>query len=435
MKTVILGAGPAGLSAAYHLKSKHVLIEKEDRVGGLARSIEKDGFIFDFAGHIFFTKNRYADSLVRKLLDKNILFHNRNAWVFSKDTFTRYPFQANTFGLPKEVVKECVIGVIEASTNGKSGKAPKHFKEWIVKTFGGGIAKHFMLPYNKKVWATPLDKMTYEWIENRVMTPKIEEVLDGALESKQVNFGPNSRFAYPLYGGCQALVDSFLPHLKHTDLLLCSKVVNIDTKKKIVLLESDKEVKYESMISTLPLPELINLCKKVPAEVAKTAQELMYSSVYCVNLGIDHTKITDKNWIYYPEEDVVFQRLFIQSNASPNVAPIGKSSITAEISHSKFKPVSKKGLIERVIKDLIKTRFLEKKDQIIFADILDIKYGYIIFEKNRQRKLNRIKSFLRNNGILVAGRFGEWEYYNMDHAILSGKKAAKEIKSKSTSKN
>jgi UDP-galactopyranose mutase len=78
---------------------------------------------------------------------------------------------------------------------------------------------------------------------------------------------------------------------------------------------------------------------------------------------------------------------------------------------------------------------LEKKDQIIFADILDIKYGYIIFEKNRQRKLNRIKSFLRNNGILVAGRFGEWEYYNMDHAILSGKKAAKEIKSKSTSKN
>lgn len=427
MQTLILGAGPAGLSAAYHLKNKHILIEKEDRVGGLARSIEKDGFIFDFAGHIFFTKDRYANALVKKLLSKNIHFQNRDAYIYSKNTYTRYPFQANTFGLPKEVVMECVLGVMEASKNGKNGKNPKHFKEWIVNTFGAGIAKHFMIPYNKKVWATPLEKMTYEWIANRVMTPKIEEVLEGALESRPVTFGTNSRFAYPLYGGCQALADSFLPHLKHTDLLLSSEVVNIDTKKRLVILKSGKEVKYESIISTLPLPEIINLCGKVPKEVKKAARELMFTSVYCLNIGIDHPKITGKNWIYYPEEDVTFQRLFIQSNASPNVTPRGKSSITAEISYSKFKPVSKNGLAERVINDLIKTRFIQNKNQVILTDLLDLKYGYIIFEKDRLKKVNRIKKFLRSKGILAAGRFGEWEYYNMDHAILSGKRAAEKI--------
>ena len=430
MQTLILGAGPAGLSAAYHLKNKHLLIEKEDRVGGLARSIEKDGFIFDFAGHIFFTKDRYANTLVKKLLGKNIHFQNRNAWVFSKDTFTRYPFQANTFGLPREVVMECMLGVIEASKNGESGKPPKHFKEWIIKTFGAGIAEHFMFPYNKKVWATPLEKMTYEWIANRVMTPKIKEVLEGALESRPVTFGPNSRFAYPLYGGCQALADSFLPCLKHTDLLLNSKVVNVDTERRMITLKNGKEFEYKTMISTLPLPEIIKLCKKIPKEVRKAARELMFTSVYCLNIGIDHPKITDKSWIYYPEEDVTFQRLFIQSNASPNVVPHGKSSVAAEISYSKFKPISKEGLIERVINDLLKTRFIENKNQVILTDLLDLKYGYIVFEKNRQKKVNKIKNFLREKGIHVAGRFGEWEYYNMDHAILSGKKAAEEISKK-----
>tara|TARA_B100000315_G_scaffold213773_1_gene211903 strand:+ start:13009 stop:14316 length:1308 start_codon:yes stop_codon:yes gene_type:complete len=427
MQTLILGAGPAGLSAAYHIKNKHILIEKEDRVGGLARSIEKDGFIFDFAGHIFFTKDRYANALVKKLLSKNIHFQRRDAYIYSKNTYTRYPFQANTHGLPKEVILECVLGVIEASRNGKGGKTPKHFKEWIVNTFGRGIAKHFMIPYNKKVWATPLEIMTYEWIENRVMTPKIEEVLEGALESKRVDFGPNSRFAYPLYGGCQALADSFLSNLKQTELLLNSKVINVDTEKRIITLKNYKKIEYDAMISTLPLPEIIKLCTKVPTEVKKAAQELLFTSVYCLNIGIDHPKITDKNWIYYPEEDVTFQRLFIQSNASSNVAPQGKSSITAEISYSKFKPVSKNGLVEKVINDLIKTGFIHNKNQVILTDLLDLKYGYIIFKKDRLKKVNRIKNFLQSKGILVAGRFGEWEYYNMDHAILSGKEAAENI--------
>ena len=236
-----------------------------------------------------------------------------------------------------------------------------------------------------------------------------------------------SRFAYPLYGGCQALADSFLPHLKNTDILLNSEVINVDTEKRVITLKDGKEVEYQSMISTLPLPEIIKLCTKVPTEVKKAAQELLFTSVYCLNIGIDHPKITDKNWIYYPEEDVTFQRLFIQSNASSNVAPQGKSSITAEISYSKFKPVSKNGLVEKVINDLIKTGFIHNKNQVILTDLLDLKYGYIIFKKDRLKKVNRIKNFLQSKGILVAGRFGEWEYYNMDHAILSGKEAAENI--------
>jgi len=438
-KTVILGAGPAGLSAAYHLKGESLLIEKEDRVGGLARSKEIEGFVFDYAGHIFFTQDKYAFKLFKKLLKDNINFRNRDAWVYSKNIYTRYPFQANTYGLPKDVIMECIIGLIDATLrqaqdNG-NGKVPEHFEDWMGATFGKGIVKHFMKPYNQKVWAFPLNKMTYEWIADRVMMPDVNEVIEGALESRKVEFGPNSKFAYPLKGGSQAFADSFIPHLKKTEILLNSEVVGIDIKEKVITIRQSpvrnkKEIGYEKVISSLPLPLLISLCNKVPKAVKRAAEELEFTSVYCVNLGINHPEITEKTWIYYPEKDIAFQRLFVQSNASPYVVPKGKSSITAEISYSKFKRIGKEGLIERVIDDLLKIKFIQKASDIVVSDLLDIKYGYIIFERERKRKVDIIHKFLRENNIIPVGRFGEWEYYNMDHSILSGKRAAEEMNSR-----
>ena len=442
----IIGAGPAGLSAAYHLgstgspyKGNSILIEKEDRVGGLARSKEIEGFVFDYAGHIFFTQDKYAFKLFKKLLKNNINFRNRDAWVYSKDVYTRYPFQANTYGLPKGVIMECIIGLIDATLrqaqdNG-NGKVPEHFEDWMGATFGKGIVKHFMKPYNQKVWAFPLNKMTYEWIADRVMMPDVKEVIEGALESRKVEFGPNSKFAYPLKGGSQAFADSFIPHLKKTEILLNSEVVGIDIKEKVITIRQSpvrnkKEIGYEKVISSLPLPLLISLCNKVPKAVKRAAEELEFTSVYCVNLGINHPEITEKTWIYYPEKDIAFQRLFVQSNASPYVVPKGKSSITAEISYSKFKRIGKEGLIERVIDDLLKIKFIQKASDIVVSDLLDIKYGYIIFERERKRKVDIIHKFLRENNIIPVGRFGEWEYYNMDHSILSGKRAAEEMNSR-----
>ena len=439
-KTAILGAGPAGLSAAYHLgstgspyKGNSILIEKEDRVGGLARSKEIEGFVFDYAGHIFFTQDKYAFKLFKKLLKDNINFRNRDAWVYSKNIYTRYPFQANTYGLPKDVIMECIIGLIDATLrqaqdNG-NGKVPEHFEDWMGATFGKGIVKHFMKPYNQKVWAFPLNKMTYEWIADRVMMPDVNEVIEGALESRKVEFGPNFKFAYPLKGGSQAFADSFIPHLKKTEILLNSEVVGIDIKEKVITIRQSpvrnkKEIGYEKLISSLPLPLLISLCNKVPKAVKRAAEELEFTSVYCVNLGINHPEITEKTWIYYPEKDIAFQRLFVQSNASPYVVPKGKSSITAEISYSKFKRIGKEGLIEKVIDDLLRIKFIQKASDIVVSDLLDIKYGYIIFERERKRKVDIIHKFLRENNIIPIGRFGEWEYYNMDHSILSGRGGA-----------
>src|SRR5262249_53136854 len=159
----------------------------------------------------FFTNDKYVDSLFRDILKDNFHEQQRESWVYLYDAYQRYPFQANLYGLPPEVIKECLLGVIEASRhaghtdngnmngNGNGHAAPPaNFVEWCYRTFGAGITEHFMIPYNRKVWGIDPDRMSSDWINGRVLTPSLDEVIEGALRRGRPDMGPNARFGYPL---------------------------------------------------------------------------------------------------------------------------------------------------------------------------------------------------------------------------------------------
>ncbi len=113
-ETIVIGAGPTGLSAAYHLGEDSILLEQNHRVGGWCRSIEENGFTFDYAGHIMFSNEPYVHQLYQMLLGDNVHWQDREAWIFSKNVYTRYPFQGALYGLPPQVIKECIVGAVEA---------------------------------------------------------------------------------------------------------------------------------------------------------------------------------------------------------------------------------------------------------------------------------------------------------------------------------
>ena len=131
INTVIIGAGLSGLSAAYHLNSDYKIVEESSRIGGLCKSDFIDGFTFDYAGHVIHTKNKYVEKLVKKLLGKNIRKIKRNSWIYSYDTFTRYPYQCNLFGLPSDIIKECLIGYIKSKYDRRDMNV-KTFEDWII---------------------------------------------------------------------------------------------------------------------------------------------------------------------------------------------------------------------------------------------------------------------------------------------------------------
>ncbi|MDQ3189950.1 MAG: NAD(P)-binding protein [Pseudomonadota bacterium] len=441
--TLIVGAGPTGLAAAYHLGAGSLLVEREATVGGWCRSIVDNGFTFDHAGHIMFSNDPYVLSLYETLLGDNVHWQNREAWIFSKDVYTRYPFQGSLYGLPPKVLKECIMGAIEArfgpSNDRKDAKgddarkpvgtvAPANFLEFIHKVWGGGIAKHFAIPYNRKLWAVPLETMETSWLGGRVPLPDLEQMIEGALEPTPAPMGPNARFGYPLRGGFQALMDGFLPHLAGT-LMLNTSVTSVLPKRRVAILSDGRKVRYDSLISTMPLPALISACgDEAPAEIRVAARALRYVSVRCVNFGIARENVTDKHWIYYPE-DTVFHRIFVQGNASPHCNAPGGFGFTCEITYAPSKPLPVDGaqLIELARQDCVRVGMLRDDDVILAANQVDMPCAYVVYDHARHANVELIRKWLSSFGITLAGRYSEWEYYNSDHAFIAGKRAAESV--------
>lgn len=427
--TIILGAGLAGLSAAYHLKGEYEIYEKELRVGGLCRTENLGGFQFDYAVHILYSSDAYAAHLIRGLLGDNFTAQAKSAWVYSKGVLTPFPFQANTYGLPVEVVKECILGLIRARYEGNSHGPPRDFEGWVLRTFGEGIARHFMLPFNRKLWAIPLRQMTHEWIADRVLQPELEEVLEGALREQSKIFGPNAQFWYPREGGMEALPRAFLPHIR--GLHLESEVVEISPREKRIRLRNGEIRPYRRLIFSLPLPALLDLIEDLPPQVRRATAVLEHNTILAVNLGVEREAISDKHWIYYPEERFVFHRISLPMNFSPSMAPAGKSSITVEIATSRHKPVEREGLVDRVIENLVEAGILKDKGEVSVTQVLELTPAYVIYTHPHRESVSLVHGFLRENDIYPCGRFGDWEYLNMDHAILSGKRAAEEVNARS----
>ena len=450
---VIIGAGPTGLSAAYHLGEDSLLLEKNDTLGGWCRSIEDKGFTFDYAGHIMFSNDPYVHRMYSLLLSNNVHWQEREAWVYSKETYTRYPFQGALYGLPPEVIKECIVGAIEARFGSmareKMGQAgtsttggfssmlplldikgePRNFEEFIYKVWGAGIAKHFAIPYNTKLWTLPLNEMETSWLGGRVPLPDLEEMLDGALHPVPKPMGPNFRFGYPLHGGFQALMDGFNSRLRG-NVATGAKVASVSPRQKTVLLEDGRRFQYQTLISTMPLPELIAaIGNEAPAPIRTAARGLRHISIRNVNIGVGRANITNKHWLYLPEDSVA-HRVFIQGNASPYCNPAGGFGLTCEISYSDLKPLPCEGaeLIQRCIDDCIKIGLIKPGDRIITANELDMPHAYVIYDHTRARNVATIRTWLESNDIIPAGRYGEWEYYNSDHALLAGKQAAEKVR-------
>ncbi|HEY0061888.1 MAG TPA: NAD(P)-binding protein [Telluria sp.] len=458
VQTAIIGAGPTGLSAAYHLGEGALLLEKNASVGGWCRSLNDHGFTFDHAGHIMFSNDPYVLKLYDMLLGPNLHWQDREAWVYSKNVYTRYPFQGALYGLPPKVISECSVGAVEARHGSvdASGKATQcvvkpvedccadgsadvantatiaprrqetqNFEEFIYKVWGKGIAKHFAIPYNRKLWTVPLDEMETSWLGGRVPLPDLEQIIEGALEPVGKPMGPNARFGYPLAGGFQALMSGFLPHIKGR-IEMNAAAAQLLPREHVLVMADGSRYRYEHLVSTMPLPELVALIgDAAPQEVQRAAQGLRHISVRCVNLGVARENITDKHWIYYPE-DTIFHRIFVQGNASPHCNPPGGFGLTCEISYSPWKPLPLDGqaLIDRCIADCVAVGMLKPDDRMITTQQVDMPYAYVVYDHARAANVAIVKAWLARHDIVLAGRYSEWEYYNSDHAFLAGKKAA-----------
>lgn len=425
-RILILGAGLAGLSTAWHLQRKGIdcqIFEKESLTGGLCRSKKIDGFTFDTSGHLLHFKHRYTFNLINNLLGDNLVEHQRNAWIYSYDRYTPYPFQANLYGLPSSIIKECLLGFIEASFNGHlKKKKGLNFLDWINQTFGTGIARYFMVPYNTKFWTVSPRELTCEWLDGFIPVPSLDQLIEGTIKESQEQFGYNLHFWYPKKGGINQLSLALADQTKHI-YTNCS-VTEIDLAKKEIKITSGNKERFDYLISTIPLPEMLRLIKGLPSDVISSFRRLRWNSIFNLNLGIERKNFDGRHWVYFPQKEICFFRIGFFNNFSPYSAPSGKSSLYIEVSYSEDRPIDKSNIMLRIQEDLKNIGMLTKNEQICIQDINDIKYGYPIYDKNYSVVRNKILKFLLKNNIIPCGRYGSWRYMSMEDVLLDGKNIA-----------
>lgn len=444
-KIIILGGGPTGLGAAWRLHEAGCadweLFEKESHVGGLSSSYVDDrGFTWDLGGHVVFSHYDYFDWVLDSVLQDQWVEHVREAWIWMRGRFIPYPLQNNIRHLPTQELLECLEGLLDVRDG--AAPPPATFADWILRSFGPGLARVFMTPYNRKVWATEPAQLGTQWVGERVATVDLKRVLRNVIEGRDdLGWGPNATFRFPLHGGTGRILEAIAQRLPPERLCLNTEAIEIDAQARTVRLSDGRTIPYDRLITTLPLDLFLGKISSLESQISHPALRhgLRYSSTHAIGVGLDGPvpePLAGKCWMYFPEPELPFYRVTVFSNYSPNNVPRpGRQwSLMAEVSEAAATRAAQGGLtcdevVGQTLDGLKVARLIAPDAPVTSLWHKRVEHGYPTPVIERDRVLAEIEPMLSERGILSRGRFGAWKYEvgNMDHSFMQGVEAADRI--------
>ena len=422
VSVAVLGGGLTGLSASLHLGRagvSHRLFERESVAGGHAVTLSEQGFSFDRTGHLLHLRDQAMQALATELLPAaQYRKIQRKSAVFSHGVYTRYPFQANTLGLPPEVAYECLSGFLAAHFASDKPE-PHSFADFCQIHFGAGISKHFMLPYNARLWGVSPNDITSEWCQRFVPLPQLEDVLRGAVGATAPELGYNTSFWYPERG-----MGSFSEALAaRTPVELSKAPERIDLERRVLVFKGE-EVPFDVLVSSIPLPSLLKLLSHLPDAVAEAASRLRSTHLHYFDLGLGVPNPNPYHWIYVPEAKYPFYRVGCYSHFSNKLAPPGKSSLYVELVDRRAQNPER--ALGGVVDGLRELGLLRHEHDIELWRLRTIEHAYVIYDHHYRAALDVIEPFLASHKLISAGRYGAWNYSSMEDALLMGRRAAED---------
>lgn len=414
---VILGAGIAGISAAYHLKQKgenSVIFEKDNDWGGLCGFFEIDGFRFDRFVHFTFAKDENDKKLFsgKTGMIEHIPFPSN----YYHGTWLRHPAQNNLAPLSTKEKVDIISDFI--SRPHKDVDKIQNYAEWLRVQYGNYFAEHFPFIYTRKYWGVEAKELETKWVGVRMYQPDIRQVLAGSYETQDECFYFAKKMLYPKKGGFRSILNTCRQGL---DIRLNKKVVKICPTDKKIYFADNTECNYTRLISTLPLPEIVKMLNNVPEDVLKAVNDLHWTCGYQVSLGFKRPDVAKYLWFYIYDEDVPPARVYSPNLKSPDNAPKGCSSLQAEVFFDcKSKIIPAETVLNNTIEKM-KAMNIFKDEDLIVKDIRFEPYANITFVPSIYKNRQIILDYLKSQGIDSIGRFGKWDYKWTHQAFNDGK--------------
>ena len=427
---VVLGAGLAGLAAAATLGDRALVVEHEDRPGGLVRTENFNGYWFDRVIHLLYFCDGETESRVRSLLGATLTRCRPRALVEFHDGVVPFPFQTHLAGLPPREIVRCVRDFADAFLRASDGGAPPTDYESLLRcTFGQAMCERFFFPYNIKTWKRPLSTLAPTGFQWNLARPSFDSVMRGALGETDNNpYNGEGWYPRPAAGapcrGMEVLSQALASRVHR--LRLRQSVARIDLDRREISLTGDgrttKTHWLRRCLSTIPLPTAIALCVQAPAELRRECAQLAHNRVRSVALSIAGPRPTDRgHWRYYPDESISFSRLVYMCEFDPLMAPPSGWGLLAEVSEPAEHPVHPaKSVIDRVCADVGRIGGIPKGCSIIDAHVMDADPAYVVFTSHSKGVVESACSFLLAGGVDAVGRYGKWEYSSMSQVMRDG---------------
>lgn len=425
---VILGAGIAGLAAAARLAAggePFLLLEREGEAGGLCRSYREGPFSFDYSGHFLHTSGASHPLLDPLLSPRRMGRTNRDARVWSRGVSTPFPFQANLHGRPEGAVRRMVRGyarALEGLAFG-DGAPPGSYREWLASRFGDAMCRAFFYPYNRKMWRLPLEEMVPSWADWSIPLPSFEEVLSGATGRRVEGFGYNATFLYPRRGGIGSLPGRMAAPLDGA-VRTGFAASRLDLSAREVTDGEGRTVRYDRLVSTVPLPDLCRMARGLPRPLREAGERLRWTRILTVNWGVRGEASSVGHWTYVPDRAVPYFRVGCLSAVDRGAAPDGHASLFTDQAFPGTGPVDAAREAARCRAALVRQGVIRRESDAVVASPVLLDPGYVVFDRHRAPAVARLARHFRGRGVHLAGRYGTWDYFGMERSILSGIAAA-----------
>jgi protoporphyrinogen oxidase len=451
-KTIILGAGLAGLSVSYHLGHQNcVVLEGEKRMGGHIRSRAVDGFVWDEGPHVSFTKNSYVKDLFAESVGDEFEQFEATVGNYFRGSWIDHPAQVALHQLPEPLRTQCLESFREARAQTGFHREPlANYHEWLLRAFGSVFAETFPAAYTRKYWTVDARRLTTDWVGHRMLYPREEDVIAGARGPLGRPMHYITTVRYPRYGG----YESYLSKIRvGADVRLNSTVTRIDLVGRRVVTLDGVVHDYDQLVCTIPLPEFVRLCPAVPLAVQEAARSLSCTELMLVNLTAPHVTRRPETWFYVYDCDMLSTRVNFTEHLSRHNAPPGSTGVQVEVYGSRHRPfeMTPDEIVAQVRREAGQMGLLDPAAPVQ-THAMQLRWANVIFDHDTRPAVDTIWTWLeqfglqresddthpltdwdenlprppiRHNTLAFAGRYAQWKYFWTDDCVLRGRQFAR----------